>query len=46
LIEKYNQQWEKDYDFFYKEPGTEDESFPLWDVISRMNKNNANEYKE
>jgi hypothetical protein len=29
LIEKYNQQWEKDYDFFYKEPGTEDESFPL-----------------
>jgi hypothetical protein len=25
LIEKYNQQWEKDYDFFYKEEKRDDE---------------------
>jgi hypothetical protein len=25
LIEKYNQQWEKDYDFFYKQEKRDDE---------------------
>lgn len=37
LIEKYNEEWEKEYDLFYKEPG----NLP-GDAISGMDKNSTN----